>query len=80
MNNIETENKDHKTTSSRSFKSLMITQFLGAFNDTLYKLIVSLMIVSAAAAGEGSDGLSLGSLLFTLPFILFSPYAGPLCD
>ncbi len=72
--------RSDKTLNSLSFKSLMITQFLGAFNDNLYKLIVSLMIVSAAAAGEGSDGLSLGSLLFTLPFILFSPYAGPLCD
>ncbi|HLJ88226.1 MAG TPA: acyl-[ACP]--phospholipid O-acyltransferase [Candidatus Angelobacter sp.] len=59
------------------FHSFLWTQFLGAFNDNLYKIIVSLHAISAA-----NDGgyLALSGAVFVAPFLLFSGYAGRLAD
>ncbi len=63
------------------FSALLCTQFLGAFNDNLYKMIVSMLAVSAAlAAGGGSAYLSLAGAVFILPYLLFSGYAGYVAD
>jgi acyl-[acyl-carrier-protein]-phospholipid O-acyltransferase/long-chain-fatty-acid--[acyl-carrier-protein] ligase len=57
------------------------TQFLGAFNDNLYKIIVSLAVLDLSPlAGSRSLYISLIGLLFILPFALFSGYAGQLAD
>jgi acyl-[acyl-carrier-protein]-phospholipid O-acyltransferase/long-chain-fatty-acid--[acyl-carrier-protein] ligase len=53
------------------------TQFLGALNDNLYRIVVSLAAVAAAA---GSGYLSLVGAIFIVPFFLFSGYAGQLAD
>jgi acyl-[acyl-carrier-protein]-phospholipid O-acyltransferase/long-chain-fatty-acid--[acyl-carrier-protein] ligase len=55
------------------------TQFLGAFNDNLFKMVVSLVAVRMATGDPGRD-LSIVSAVFILPFILFSGYAGQLAD
>lgn len=64
------------------------TQFLGAFNDNLFKQLVLLLSVgggaaAAAAAGANDDAArtgpdiqSLAMALFAAPFLLFSSYAG----
>lgn len=66
---------------SRNFVALMATQFLGAFNDNLYKTLVALIIVRLVIETSGSSILlSLSAALFVLPFIIFSPYAGYLGD
>ncbi len=64
------------------FQSFLWTQFLGAFNDNIYKMVVSLFAVEAAARGGsgGSAYLSLAGAVFILPFILFSGYAGHAAD
>jgi acyl-[acyl-carrier-protein]-phospholipid O-acyltransferase/long-chain-fatty-acid--[acyl-carrier-protein] ligase len=64
------------------FQSFLWTQFLGAFNDNAYKMIVSLFAVEAAVnAGNGGSGyLSLAGAVFILPFFLFSGYAGYIAD
>jgi len=64
------------------FQSFLWTQFLGAFNDNFYKIVVSLFAIEAAKNyGEGgSFYLSLAGALFILPFFLFSGYAGHLAD
>src|SRR2546428_1553160 len=63
------------------FQSFLWTQFLGAFNDNVYKIIVSLRAVHvAAASGSGSECLSLAGVVFVLPFLLFSGYSGHLAD
>ncbi|MBI5407084.1 MAG: MFS transporter [Nitrospirae bacterium] len=64
------------------FQSFLWTQFLGAFNDNFYKIVVSLFAIEAAKKyGEGgSFYLSLAGALFILPFFLFSGYAGHLAD
>jgi acyl-[acyl-carrier-protein]-phospholipid O-acyltransferase/long-chain-fatty-acid--[acyl-carrier-protein] ligase len=56
------------------------TQFLGAFNDNVYKMIVSLLAVRLAGEASSSAMLSLIGAVFILPFLLFSGYAGHLAD
>lgn len=63
----------------RSFWGLNLTQFLGAFNDNLFKQLVMLLCVDRALAG-GRDQQSLAMFLFAWPFIAFSGYAGFLSD
>jgi len=61
---------------SGGFQGFLWTQFLGAYNDNVYKILVSLLAVEiGAAVGKGSQYLSLAGLVFILPFLLFSWYA-----
>jgi acyl-[acyl-carrier-protein]-phospholipid O-acyltransferase/long-chain-fatty-acid--[acyl-carrier-protein] ligase len=64
----------------RSFRWLNATQFLGALNDNVFKLLLINFLI-AAAAGPTAGGIAgLASLLFALPFLLFTPLAGELAD
>src|SRR6185369_593343 len=66
---------------NQGFQAFLWTQFLGAFNDNCYKIIVSMRAVHvAAAAGGDSLYLTLAGVVFVLPFLLFSGYAGHLAD
>jgi len=63
------------------FKALLATQFLGAFNDNAFKIIISLMGVQLIAdQTQAASFVSLVGILFVVPFILFSPLAGFLAD
>src|SRR5580704_11656542 len=63
------------------FHSFLWTQFLGAFNDNVYKILVSMRAVHVAAnTGSGSAYLSLAGVVFVVPFLLFSGYSGHLAD
>jgi acyl-[acyl-carrier-protein]-phospholipid O-acyltransferase/long-chain-fatty-acid--[acyl-carrier-protein] ligase len=62
------------------FQSFLWTQFLGAFNDNVYKIVVSMLAVDVATSSDGSGYLSLVGAVFILPFFLFSGYAGYLAD
>lgn len=63
------------------FRCFLTTQFLGAFNDNAFKVVVSLLAVNHLADEHARSGiLALAGVLFTLPFILFSSYAGGLAD
>ena len=65
----------------KGFSALVFTQFLGAFNDNLYKMIVSLLAVGAAIeVGSVGAYLSAASIVFILPYLLFSGYAGFIAD
>jgi acyl-[acyl-carrier-protein]-phospholipid O-acyltransferase/long-chain-fatty-acid--[acyl-carrier-protein] ligase len=68
---------------SRRFLPLAITQFLGAFNDNLFKnaLVILITYVLAARSGLNAQVLvvSAGGI-FILPFFLFSATAGQLAD
>src|SRR6185295_1148773 len=66
-------------TRNKSFLNLAGAQFLGHFNDNLFKMVVSLVAVEAASAKAGFY-LSLASVLLVLPYLLFSGYAGHLAD
>jgi acyl-[acyl-carrier-protein]-phospholipid O-acyltransferase/long-chain-fatty-acid--[acyl-carrier-protein] ligase len=65
----------------RGYLALMATQFLGALNDNLFKVIVSLLAVGAVAEQQSGGGtLSLATLMVILPYLLLSGYAAYLAD
>ncbi|MEX0819337.1 MAG: MFS transporter [Pirellulaceae bacterium] len=67
--------------SDPSFLGMTATQFLGAFNDNLFKqLMLLLAIPVGAAASFEQDRQGVATIVFALPFILFSGYAGYLSD
>ena len=63
-----------------SFWGLTVTQFLGAFNDNLFKQLLLLMAIPVGEAAEKFDRQGLATVLFSLPFVLFSGLAGYLAD
>ncbi|MFQ5990619.1 MAG: MFS transporter, partial [Candidatus Methylomirabilales bacterium] len=66
---------------SFGFQSFLWTQFLGALNDHIYKIVVAMLAVHvASSAGGGSGYLSLAGAIFILPYFLFSGYAGHAAD
>jgi MFS family permease len=66
----------------RRFLPLFVTQFLGAFNDNLFKaamvMLVIYQIYNDPKQEAGFSGLA--GILFILPFFLFSALAGQLAD
>ncbi|WP_269533232.1 MFS transporter [Chitinimonas sp. BJYL2] len=68
---------------TRRFLPLFVTQFLGAFNDNLFK---NAMLVMVTFFGLGFAGLDSATLvnaaagIFILPFFLFSATAGQLAE
>ena len=68
---------------SRRFAGLFWAQFLGAFNDNLFKnaLVILVAYQGASLWGLGSEQLvALSGGIFILPFVLFSATAGELAD
>ncbi|WFE69595.1 MFS transporter [Thiomicrospira sp. R3] len=63
------------------FLALFVVQFLGAFNDNLFKNAL-VMLISYRIMVDSDAGLTitLAAGLFILPFFLFSPYGGYLAD
>src|SRR5262245_65769332 len=69
------------TLQRRGLQPFLWTQFLGAFNDNLFKIVVSLLAVrTATSAADAGFPLALVGAIFILPFVLFSGYAGQLAD
>jgi acyl-[acyl-carrier-protein]-phospholipid O-acyltransferase / long-chain-fatty-acid--[acyl-carrier-protein] ligase len=66
---------------SHPLRALLMAQFLGALNDNVYKMVVSLLAVhEALKVGAGSAALALVGTVFIIPFLLFSGYAGHAAD
>ncbi|MBQ7660075.1 MAG: acyl-[Alphaproteobacteria bacterium] len=64
---------------SRRFLPLLITQFLGAFNDNLFKNAL-LMAVTLQMASKAALVSNVIAALFIFPFFLFSALAGEIAD
>lgn len=72
----------------RSFHGLAVSQFLGAFNDNLFKQLVLLLCVgraaqsatASAAGSEPGDLQPVAMAVFAVPWLLFSGFAGVLSD
>ena len=67
----------------RRFAPFFLTQFLGAFNDNVFRngLVILLTFQSAQIAGMNASQLAnIAGALFILPFFLFSATAGQLAD
>lgn len=68
---------------TRRFLPLFVTQFLGAFNDNLFKNALVIIITYRLAEKTGANAqmlVTLAALLFMLPYLLFSATAGQLAD
>lgn len=65
----------------RSFWALMVTQFFGAFNDNVFKTLVTLMILQwVADPNDAKNWVDLSGAVFVAPFLIFSMFAGRLSD
>ena len=67
-------------TQSRGFKALLATQFFGAFNDNAFKFVIAALVVDRMGSSGGTLYLALSSIVFVLPFLIFSTFAGYLAD
>ena len=67
---------------TRRFLPLFATQFLGAFNDNLYKSAMVILVTYAVYNDETREATfnAIAGGLFILPFFLFSALAGQLAD
>ena len=65
------------------FKPFFLTQFLGAFNDNVFKTALITLVAFNASSLSSINGATLATLLpglFILPFFLFSATAGQIAD
>ena len=77
----ETGSTEIKPNWARSFWSLIVTQFQGAFSDNLLKNLVLFLLVTAGLPKDKRDELvPIIGLLFAIPFVLFSMTGGYLAD
>lgn len=63
-----------------NFRALLISQFSGALNDNLYRMVASLFAVTLAGNGKGSGYVALAGVLFIMPYLAMSGWAGRLAD
>ncbi len=70
-----------KNLNSNGFRALQVTQFLGAFNDNAFRVIVMFLAIDHfVQKGVGTFYVALAGAVFILPFLVFSTFAGHLAD
>ncbi|OJU80663.1 MAG: MFS transporter [Chlamydia sp. 32-24] len=63
-----------------SFTYLNVTQFLGALNDNIYKLLIVYFFIQIDGIENSHTILATTGITFVLPFLLFSSFSGTLAD
>lgn len=63
-----------------SFTYLNVTQFLGALNDNVYKLLIVFFFIHLDGIANSEIILAITGAVFVLPFLLFSASSGILAD
>lgn len=63
-----------------SFTYLNITQFLGALNDNIYKLLIAYYLIDREGIENSHAILAFTGAIFVLPFLLFSAFSGVMAD
>ena len=68
--------------SKRRFLPLFVTQFLGAFNDNLFKTAMVILVTYYVYSDPTKEAVfnAISGAVFILPFFLFSALAGQLAD
>lgn len=64
----------------KEYVGLLVSQTLGALNDNLFRIIVSLLAIATVGSDSIGGYLTITTLIFTLPYIVFSIPAGRLAD
>jgi 1-acyl-sn-glycerol-3-phosphate acyltransferase len=62
------------------FAPYFFTQFLGAFNDNVFKNALVILLTYKIVSSHSSILVNLAAVVFILPFFLFSPLAGQVAD
>lgn len=65
---------------SASFNWLNITQFLGALNDNIFRLLLIFFLIGTYGTDKASNASALAGAVFVIPFLLFTAFAGKLAD
>src|SRR3990172_2122739 len=86
----DSEKRDGMSQPTHPLRGLLVAQFLGAFNDNAWKLIVALLAIRAIAPEVGTSGpafeaaaqrqTTMAFFVFALPLMLVSIPAGVLAD
>jgi acyl-[acyl-carrier-protein]-phospholipid O-acyltransferase / long-chain-fatty-acid--[acyl-carrier-protein] ligase len=63
-----------------SFTYLNVTQFLGALNDNIYKLLIVYFFIQLEGIEYSHQILATTGAIFVIPFLLFSAISGTLAD
>ncbi|MDF7824680.1 MFS transporter [Pontiellaceae bacterium B12227] len=63
-----------------TFKWLNISQFTGAFNDNAFKMTSIIVLTKLLGQGNLPQIIAICSIMFVVPFLLFSNAAGALAD
>ena len=63
-----------------SFSYLNITQFLGALNDNIFKLLLAFFLIDLEGLQNSPRILATAGAIFVAPFLLFSAFGGKLAD
>lgn len=63
-----------------SFQYLNVTQFLGALNDNIFKLLIVFFLIELKGVASASTILATVGAVFVLPFLIFSSTGGILAD
>lgn len=63
-----------------SFTYLNATQFLGALNDNIYKLLIVYFLITLKGIESSHEILAMTGAVFVLPFLLFSAMSGVMAD
>jgi len=64
----------------KRFAPYFLTQFLGAFNDNVFKNALVILLTFKIVSGHSAILVNLAAVIFILPFFLFSPLAGQIAD
>ncbi len=78
------ESLSHQGKLTPSLYWMSATAFLGAFNDNIFRwILIGFLIGNLDASGSSMSSsmvTSLGTVIFVLPFLIFSAFAGNLAD
>lgn len=69
-----------KFTLPRSFYFLNATQFFGAMNDNLFKLLIIFSLITINGEEQSSIVSAYAGAVFVIPFLFFTPLAGIITD
>lgn len=64
----------------QGFQALVVAQSLGALNDNLFKTLLQLYVLQIMVMAHPETIIAQAAFVFTVPFIVFGPWAGYLAD
>jgi acyl-[acyl-carrier-protein]-phospholipid O-acyltransferase/long-chain-fatty-acid--[acyl-carrier-protein] ligase len=70
---------DFRQRKAQAFAWLNATQFFGALNDNVFKMLIQMFLIGLAP-GTKSQTLAFATILFALPYLFLTSYAGFLAD